>query len=181
MDNLVKTDNNVIKKNEKLEKNVDTNGENSKSKEKFNFKSLFHGKNLAIAILSFILFCFICTMPSDNITELKKTIEILNTKIAEQEQQIKDNEEKINKLQTENDDLKKDNDNLKSSVNSTVENTSNSNTILSNEATTQMVWVGNTGTKYHRQSCRTLRGGGHQISYQQAISEGRQPCEICNP
>ena len=43
----------------------------------------------------------------------------------------------------------------------------------------QMVWVGNTGTKYHKQNCRTLKGNGHQITMQQAIAEGREACKVC--
>ena len=43
-----------------------------------------------------------------------------------------------------------------------------------------MVWVGETGDKYHIQSCRTLKGKGHQITLQQALSEGRQACKVCH-
>ena len=43
-----------------------------------------------------------------------------------------------------------------------------------------MVWVGETGTKYHIQSCPTLKGKGHQITLQQAQSEGREPCKVCH-
>ena len=42
-----------------------------------------------------------------------------------------------------------------------------------------MVWVGNTGTKYHRQDCRTLKAKGHQITMQQALAEGREACKVC--
>lgn len=44
----------------------------------------------------------------------------------------------------------------------------------------EMVWVGDTGTKYHYQSCSTLKGNGHQITLQQALNEGRQPCQRCH-
>ena len=43
-----------------------------------------------------------------------------------------------------------------------------------------MVWVGETGTKYHNQGCRTLKGKGHQITMQQALAEGREPCKVCH-
>lgn len=43
-----------------------------------------------------------------------------------------------------------------------------------------MVWVGDTGNKYHYQDCRTLRGKGHQITVQQALAEGRQACKVCH-
>lgn len=45
---------------------------------------------------------------------------------------------------------------------------------------TEMVWVGNTGTKYHYEDCRTLKGKGHQITLQQALAEGREPCKVCH-
>lgn len=44
----------------------------------------------------------------------------------------------------------------------------------------EMVWVGNTGTKYHNRNCRTLKNGGHQITLEQAKSEGREPCKVCH-
>ena len=171
------------------------------NKEKFKFKNLFRGKNLAIVILSFLLFCVILVIPSDNTTELKNSIEELNNHITKQEQQIKSDEEKLKTLQNSNDELnqqikdlnkekeelKKENDSLRASNNQTTSNTSSSNSttisnnISDNNTTQQMVWVGNTGNKYHRQSCRTLKGNGHQITYQQAISQGRGACQICKP
>ncbi len=42
-----------------------------------------------------------------------------------------------------------------------------------------MVWVGKTGTKYHKKSCGTLKGKGRQITLKQALSEKREPCEKC--
>lgn len=48
----------------------------------------------------------------------------------------------------------------------------------SNENTT-MVWIGETGTKYHEQDCRTLKGKGHQITLDEALSEGRGACGVC--
>lgn len=50
-----------------------------------------------------------------------------------------------------------------------------------NDKTSQTVWVGNTGTKYHRQSCRTLKGKGHKITLKEALAEGREPCKVCKP
>lgn len=43
------------------------------------------------------------------------------------------------------------------------------------------VWVGNTGNKYHRQSCGTLKGKGHSITLKQALAEGRESCKVCKP
>lgn len=68
-------------------------------------------------------------------------------------------------------DIKTSNDNLEVSVDSTSSTTQDTNT--------DMVWIGDTGTKYHYQSCRTLKGNGHQITLEQALAEGREPCKVC--
>ncbi len=45
----------------------------------------------------------------------------------------------------------------------------------------QTVYVGATGNKYHRESCSTLKGGGRAISLSSAQAEGRTPCKRCKP
>ena len=50
----------------------------------------------------------------------------------------------------------------------------------SSDNKTEMVWVGETGTKYHYEDCRTLKGKGHQITLEQALAEGREPCKVCH-
>lgn len=45
---------------------------------------------------------------------------------------------------------------------------------------TEMVWVGETGTKYHYKNCRSLRGKGRQITMEEAVAEGRTSCGICH-
>lgn len=41
------------------------------------------------------------------------------------------------------------------------------------------VWIGDTGSKYHRQNCPTLKGNGHEISLDEAVLQGRTPCNVC--
>lgn len=76
------------------------------------------------------------------------------------------------------------NSNTKSSTtSSTTSNTRTTSTVPNqnvNNNNSQMVWVGNTGTKYHIQSCRTLKGKGYQITMKQALAEGRQACKVCH-
>lgn len=68
-----------------------------------------------------------------------------------------------------------------SSSNSSVSKSSSQTApVSSSNSNSQMVWVGETGTKYHNQSCRTLKGKGHQITLQQAQAEGRAPCKVCH-
>ena len=54
----------------------------------------------------------------------------------------------------------------------------NLNTQNTNEET---VWIGETGTKYHKYTCRTLRGNKYEITLQEAINQGREPCKVCTP
>ncbi len=45
----------------------------------------------------------------------------------------------------------------------------------------RIVYRGKTGTKYHIESCRTLRGKGIPIKLSEAKREGREPCKVCKP
>jgi micrococcal nuclease len=44
-----------------------------------------------------------------------------------------------------------------------------------------VVYVGKTGTKYHRFDCRTLRGTKREISLADAARAGYEPCRVCKP
>lgn len=52
---------------------------------------------------------------------------------------------------------------------------------LLGEGEAPTVYVGETGTKYHEESCSTLRGGAYPIALDDALAEGREPCKRCNP
>lgn len=41
------------------------------------------------------------------------------------------------------------------------------------------VWVGETGFKYHKQTCPTLKGNGHKITLKEAKAQGREACKVC--
>lgn len=41
------------------------------------------------------------------------------------------------------------------------------------------VWVGETGSKYHKQTCPTLKGNGHKITLKEAKAQGREACKVC--
>lgn len=43
------------------------------------------------------------------------------------------------------------------------------------------VWIGETGTKYHRYSCSTLSGNKYEITLHEALNQGREPCKRCKP
>ncbi len=50
----------------------------------------------------------------------------------------------------------------------------------SNNKHGKTVYVGKTGTKYHYQGCRTLKGGGIPISLDEALAQGRSACKVCH-
>jgi hypothetical protein len=41
------------------------------------------------------------------------------------------------------------------------------------------VYIGKTGTKYHRKDCMSLKGKGTRITLKEAQAQGRGPCGIC--
>lgn len=44
-----------------------------------------------------------------------------------------------------------------------------------------IVFVTDTGTKYHRDGCQYLNMSKHQMELQQAINQGYTPCSVCHP
>ena len=66
------------------------------------------------------------------------------------------------------------------SSNAKSENTVSSGTSASSSSG-ETVYVGDTGNKYHRASCSTLKGNGHAISLDKALAEGREACKRCKP
>lgn len=47
------------------------------------------------------------------------------------------------------------------------------------EKTEIIVYRGKTGTKYHKETCPTLKGGGIPITLETALRQNRQPCKVC--
>ncbi len=44
---------------------------------------------------------------------------------------------------------------------------------------TTIVWVGDSGNRYHSEYCRTLKGNKHQMTLAQAKAQGRTACGVC--
>lgn len=152
-------------------------------------------KDIIIIILAF-LFILACSDVSDS-SEYEKQISELNTQITNLNTGIESAKKQVTDLQETNKSLKEENQKLISKINETessaisTEQTSTENSGNSTQSTTssevsnddgnsQMVWVGDSGTKYHNESCRTLKGNKHQITLQQALAEGREPCKVCH-
>ena len=175
------------------------NLDESKNKTSF-FKSW---KNIAIVILSiFIIFAIFSPDKTslNKINELESQLQEQENKISTlQTEKIKLNN-KISVLEEDNKTLNKQIETLEeqkeekteapqsTNANNVIEADSNINTSSSTNNSSvpktdneeQMVWVGETGTKYHYQDCRTLKGNGHQITLKQALAEGREPCKVCH-
>lgn len=43
------------------------------------------------------------------------------------------------------------------------------------------VYIGKTGSKYHKKSCSTLKGSGSAVTLDEAIAQGRTACKRCKP
>lgn len=46
---------------------------------------------------------------------------------------------------------------------------------------TDVVYITNSGEKYHRDGCRYLRKSQIEISREDAIAQGYEPCKVCKP
>jgi len=44
-----------------------------------------------------------------------------------------------------------------------------------------IVFITNTGTKYHRETCNSLRRSKIPVTLEQAIERGYEACRICKP
>ena len=64
---------------------------------------------------------------------------------------------------------------------SSYSNSSSDDSYVSDDNTADTVYIGKTGTKYHRQGCRTLKGNGSPISLSEAKAQGREACKVCKP
>lgn len=108
--------------------------------------------------------------------ELKKIQTENQNRLDKLKEENENLQKEKNELKEKNENLENENNQLRSSKqtttndNSTTNSTTNNNNNTSNSITTvkqvttqtnntsHMVWVGNTGTKYHIQGCRTLKG-----------------------
>lgn len=149
-------------------------------------------KDIIIIILAF-LFILACSDANDS-SKYENQISELNTQIINLNTELESTKKQVSVLQETNKNLEQE---LESRINETenskidTEQTSSENSEKSTQSTTsseisnddensQMVWVGDSGTKYHNESCRTLKGNKHQITLQQALAEGREPCKVCH-
>lgn len=152
-------------------------------------------KDIIIIILAF-LFILACSDANDS-SKYENQISELNTQIINLNTELESTKKQVSDLQETNKNLEQEKQELESRINETenskidTEQTSSENSEKSTQSTTpseisnddensQMVWVGDSGTKYHNESCRTLKGNKHQITLQQALAEGREPCKVCH-
>ena len=68
-----------------------------------------------------------------------------------------------------------------SSPKSTVPPTPKSTPVPSNPPTTTVVYITETGAKYHRVTCRYLKKSMYEISLSRAVAQGYTPCSVCKP
>lgn len=162
-------------------------------------------KNIAIIILSFILFCSLGSTPSidtnniSNVTQYKTQINELNAKLENSLSQIKSLEtdkkslkDKISNLEEEKEELEKENENLNSKLKDATKTTSTSSSLTSKKTSSSnnsssnitqrtTVYITKTGSKYHKSSCSYLKKSKISISLKSAKSQGYTACSRCNP
>ncbi len=159
--------------------------QNNGSKKKISKEQI---KTIVIAVLAVTLLGFVS---SDNTQELSNKIENLtdsnnnlSAKIVELNEVLDQKNKEIQNLENAQNEIAANNqisqDTSSSNTLVTDNSASQSTSNNSNDENEQLVWVGNSGTKYHNQGCRTLKGNGHQITLEKALSEGRQPCKVCH-
>jgi len=51
----------------------------------------------------------------------------------------------------------------------------------SDEFDEMIVYITNTGSKYHRETCNSLRRSKIPVTLEQAIERGYEPCRNCKP
>lgn len=120
----------------------------------------------------------------NNLQNANQTLSDANKKLEEEKQNLENEKNELNQKLEELQKTSSTKTNSSSS-NSTASQSSNSSkstksTTSSSDNQSETVWVGNTGNKYHKQSCRTLKGKGYAITLQQALSEGREACKVCH-
>lgn len=49
----------------------------------------------------------------------------------------------------------------------------------SQKAVEPVVYIGKTGSKYHKANCPTLNGNGIPVDLEDALNMGKEPCKIC--
>ena len=105
---------------------------------------------------------------------------------AEQERIAKEKAQQSQSSQNQNNSSTISQNNALSGSKSTGSSSSSSASAGSSSSVTgssspsgRTVYIGETGTKYHKSICSTLKGGGIPISYDEAISQGRAACKRC--
>ncbi len=117
----------------------------------------------------------------NKLEEDKKALEEQKTNLENEKQELTQKVDELSKAKEESHTVAKSDSPVTTSTTSS--NKSSSSPVVATSQNTnnsQMVWIGETGTKYHNQSCKTLKGNKYQITLQQAQSEGRQACKVCH-
>lgn len=128
--------------------------------------------------------------------ELEEPIEnkdVLNEETVEKAEQKKDFKEAVQEKAPEEAAHKqpdgeltskkadKEAESKKVSGESTKENIENAPPAPSNSAgNSEIVYIGETGNKYHYASCSTLKNGAYPISLSEALAQGREACKRCH-
>ena len=127
--------------------------------------------NIIIAILIIILFSVISYLVYSEYTYLQTQIQYYKNQNAELNEVIKQKNEYINNQSIQL---------YKYRTNSIEQTTSSWESYKNQRETSEIVYVTDTGSKYHRASCSYLKSK-NSISKKDAIEQGYTACSRCNP
>lgn len=128
----------------------------------------------------------ICYIISENKKRKeKKTLEDANKSLIDEKESLENEKNELNKKL---ESAQKTSSNSQQSSNTISSNSStNKKTVKSQEASTTstpqgtIVYITNTGKKYHRSSCSYLRNSKISINISDAKAKGYTACSRCNP
>lgn len=97
---------------------------------------------------------------SKQISALQYRVETMSKDIQKKQGELNERKEQQNKLSKEKEKERK--------------------IVEAKDQSEEMVWIGETGTKYHYEHCPTLKGNKYQITLKEAQAQGRTACKVCH-
>lgn len=126
-------------------------------------------KNIIIAILIFIILCICSSSDTETMARLNGDISNLSNEVTSLS---------IEKENLSN-QLKESQENEEQNVQAKIDNTVNEYKIQIEKL--QIVYITNTGKKYHSSGCSYLKQSKNAIDKNSAIFQGYTACSRCNP
>ena len=122
---------------------------------------------------------YICS--TELLEEKSGTINKLNANIAENNETIESLEAQIETLKATNEEQKSQIEKFESATDVCSAGELDGDETSSSASDEVTVYITDTGERYHKEDCSSLRRSKHAITLYEAIEEGYTPCHNCNP